>query len=108
MTRAKSPDKPLIQRLEATKDCLTGRSGLVLFSRYLRNTGILPELDRVFGSIRRSAKGLPVADLFHQSLCFFCPAPVEPGLLRPSGLTIHEPEGEPDEHVTQTQGELHG
>jgi hypothetical protein len=71
MAHTKSSDKPLIQRLETTKDCLTGRAGLVFFSRYVRNTGILPELGRVFGSIRKSAKGLPIADLFHQSLCFF-------------------------------------
>jgi hypothetical protein len=71
MAHVKSPGKPIIQRLETTKDCLTGRAGLVFFSRYVRNIGILAELDRVFGSIRRSQKGLPVADLFHQSLCFF-------------------------------------
>lgn len=71
MAHAKSSDKPIIHRLETTTDCLTGRAGLVFFSRYLRNIGILPELGRVFGSIRRSAKGLPVSELFHQSLCFF-------------------------------------
>jgi hypothetical protein len=71
MAQTKSSHKAIIQRLESTKECLTGRAGLVFFSRYLRNTGILPELDRAFGSIRKSAKGLPVADLFHQGLCFF-------------------------------------
>jgi len=71
MAHTKSSDKPLIHRLETTSDCLTGRAGLVFFSRYLRNIAVLPELDRVFGSIRKSSKGLPVADLFHQSLCFF-------------------------------------
>jgi hypothetical protein len=71
MAQSKSSDKAIIQRLESTTDCLTGRAGLVFFSRYLRNTGILPELDRVFGSIRKSAKGLPVSELFHQGLCFF-------------------------------------
>lgn len=71
MAQAKSSGKAIIHRLESTKDCLTGRAGLVFFSRYLRNTGILPELERVFGSIRKSAKGLPVSELFHQGLCFF-------------------------------------
>jgi hypothetical protein len=71
MAHTKSSGKPIIQRLETTNDCLTGRAGLVFFSRYLRNIGILAELDRVFGSIRKSAKGLPIAELFHQSLCFF-------------------------------------
>jgi hypothetical protein len=71
MAHAKSSGNPIIQRLETTKDCLTGRAGLVFFSRYVRNIGILPELGRAFGSIRKSAKGLPVEDLFHQSLCFF-------------------------------------
>jgi hypothetical protein len=71
MAQAKSSGKAIIQRLETTTDCLTGRAGLVLFSRYLRNTGVLPELGRVFGSIRKSSKGLPVGELFHQCLCFF-------------------------------------
>ncbi|MQA92673.1 MAG: IS1380 family transposase, partial [Gemmatimonas sp.] len=37
----------------------------------MRGIGILPELSRVFGSLRKSGKGLSVSDLFHQALCFF-------------------------------------
>ncbi len=54
-----------------TKDRLTGRAGLTLFSRYLRGVGILPELGRVFGSVRKNGKGLAVAECFQQALCFF-------------------------------------
>ena len=60
-----------IHRLEVTTDRLTGRAGLALFSRYLRGVGILPELGRVFGSVRKNAKGVPVADCFQQALLFF-------------------------------------
>jgi hypothetical protein len=71
MARVQGSGNAVIDRLEQTDDRLTGRAGLALFSRYLRNIGILPELARVFGSTRKSGKGLPVADLFHQILCFF-------------------------------------
>ena len=62
---------PLFDGVEVTSDTLTGRGGLALFSRYVRNLEILPHLDRLFGSMRKSSKGLPVATLFHQLFCFF-------------------------------------
>lgn len=70
---AQSPfaDKPIIDRLDTTSDTLTSRGGLTLVSRYLRGIGLMPEMDRVFGSLRRSGKGQPVGELFHQILCFF-------------------------------------
>lgn len=71
MDRFRAADKPIIDRLDITPDTLTSRGGLALFSRYLRGIGLLPELDRVFGSLRRSGKGRPVGELFHQILCFF-------------------------------------
>lgn len=57
--------------VETTSDRLTDRGGLSLFSRYLRNIEIYPELDRRFGSLRKTAKGQPVETLFHQLFCFF-------------------------------------
>jgi len=60
-----------LDRLETTTDRLTGRAGISLFSRYLRELGIFPFLERLFGSIRKSSKGLPVPLLFHQLFCFF-------------------------------------
>jgi hypothetical protein len=71
MARAQSSGNAVIHALGETSDRLTGRAGLLFFSRYLRSTGILPELARVFGSVRKSGKGLPVTDLFHQVLSFF-------------------------------------
>ncbi|MGH9859836.1 MAG: transposase, partial [Candidatus Acidiferrales bacterium] len=71
ITSPTQPVKPLINRVEITTDTVTGRGGLTLFSRYVRGTGLLAELDRLFGSIRKSGKGLPIAELFHQLLCFF-------------------------------------
>jgi hypothetical protein len=53
-----------------TDELLSGRGGLILFSRYLSGIGIILHLERLFGSIRRSAKGLPVSEIFKQVLCF--------------------------------------
>ena len=55
--------------VEITSDTLTGRGGLALFSRYVRSIEIFPHLDRLFGSVRKSSKGLAVTALFHQLLC---------------------------------------
>jgi len=59
-----------LDKVERTDETLTGRAGLALFSRYLRNLGIYPHLERLFGPVRKSAKGQPVRMLFHQIFCF--------------------------------------
>jgi hypothetical protein len=43
---------------------------LTLFVRYLRNIAIYPVLERLFGSIRKNAKGQPVSEIFKQVFCF--------------------------------------
>jgi hypothetical protein len=68
---AERSSKPLIHKVEQTADTITSRGGLVLFSRYVRGIGVLNKLDDLFGSIRRSAKGQPIGDLFHQLFCWF-------------------------------------
>jgi len=60
-----------IDQVETTGETLTSRAGLVLFSRYLRNLGLFSVLERLFGSMRKSEKGLPIPVLFHQIICFF-------------------------------------
>jgi hypothetical protein len=60
----------VIDRVEATSDTLTSRGGLALFVRYLRHIAIYPVLERLFGSIRKSAKGQPVSEVFKQLFCF--------------------------------------
>jgi len=60
----------VIDGVEATSDTLTSRGGLTLFVRYLRNIAIYPVLERLFGSIRKNAKGQPVSEIFKQVLCF--------------------------------------
>jgi hypothetical protein len=59
-----------ISRVEATTDTLTGRGGLALFVRYLRGTKVLSLLERAFGKLRKSKKGLPIRDLFLQIFSF--------------------------------------
>ena len=59
-----------IDAIAITQDRLTGRGGLALFSRYLSSIKIDSHLERLFGSMRRSGKGLPVTVLFKQLFCF--------------------------------------
>jgi hypothetical protein len=55
-----------------TTDSLADRGGLALFARYVTSVAELnPLLERLFGSIRKSRKGLPVLELFKQLFCFF-------------------------------------
>ena len=42
-----------------------------MYSRYLRNLELFSALARLFGSLRKSEKGLPIPVLFHQLFCFF-------------------------------------
>jgi hypothetical protein len=60
----------VIDGVEATSDTLTSRGGLSLLVRYLRNIAIYPVLERLFGSIRKNAKGQPVSEIFKQVFCF--------------------------------------
>jgi hypothetical protein len=60
----------VIDEVEATSDTLTSRDGLTPFVRYLRNIAIYPVLERLFGSIRKSAKWQPVSEVFKQVFCF--------------------------------------
>ena len=70
-TFCKSEDFDSIDQVGTTTDTLTGRAGLALFSRYLRNLRLFSVLERLFGSMRKSEKGLPIPVLFHQLFCFF-------------------------------------
>jgi hypothetical protein len=60
-----------IRRIEATSDRLTGRAGLALFVAYLHGIQIFNWFDRWFGTMRKTRKGLAIAELFKQMLCFF-------------------------------------
>ena len=59
-----------IANVEVTNDIITGRGGVALFVRYLNTILILPLLDKTFGKLRKSSKGLPVTMLFQQIFCF--------------------------------------
>jgi hypothetical protein len=63
--------EPTIHHIEITNDTITGRAGLSLFVRYLRGIDLAPHLERLFSSMRRSRKGLPITAIFKQLLCFF-------------------------------------
>ena len=61
----------VINRIETTTDTLSSRGGLSLFVRYLRNVELAPHLERLFGRVRKNAKGQPVVEVFKQIFCFF-------------------------------------
>jgi len=54
----------VIDGVEVTSDTLTSRAGLSFFSKYLSKIAISPVLERLFGSMRKSAKGQPVSEIF--------------------------------------------
>lgn len=60
-----------INRMDVTRDTLSGRGGLSLFVRYLHGINIYHLVCPLFPGMRKSAKGLPVWNLFKQVFCFF-------------------------------------
>lgn len=64
--------KVRIDDVQTTDDCLTDRGGLALFARYVTCIPQLSQLiERYFGSLRKSKKGLGILELFKQLVCFF-------------------------------------
>jgi hypothetical protein len=70
-TRIRQNKKQHIQEILPTDDQLTGRAGLSLFALYLRSIQLFPIIDRMFGTLRKNSKGLPISELFVQMLSFF-------------------------------------
>ncbi len=65
------PCQTRIDRVEITADTLTSRAGLAPFARYLREIEIAPHLDRLFGKLRKSGKGLSIVEILFQMIFFF-------------------------------------
>ena len=73
--------KHKVDGIEPASRNLTSRAGLTPWVRYLERINIYQLLDRYpsevrphgagFGSIRKSSKGIRVAEAFNQLLCFF-------------------------------------
>lgn len=59
-----------IDKVETTSETLSGRGGLSLFALYLSRIQIYLFLERLFGAIRKNAKGQPEAEMFKQVFCF--------------------------------------
>jgi len=71
MTKKEEFGKRKINKIEPTDETLTDRGGIALFVRYLTGIGIYSLLEKFFGKMRKSRKGLPVANIFKQLLCYF-------------------------------------
>ena len=63
--------KAEIDKIETTDECLSGRAGLSLISRYIKNSGILSILRKQFAFLRKNKKGATIQSIFHQLLCYF-------------------------------------
>ncbi len=61
---------PRIDKIEITTDKLTSRAGLTPFVRYLNSINVLPSLAKLFASIRKNKKSLPLPSIFKQIICF--------------------------------------
>jgi hypothetical protein len=59
-----------IDGIGVTSDILTSRAGLSFLVKYFDNIAIFPILERLFGSMRKNAKGEPVSEIFKQVFCF--------------------------------------
>ena len=60
-----------IDQLQVTSDTLTSRGGLAFFVKYVQAIGIPGLLLNRFARIKKSVKGVSVANLFLQALYFF-------------------------------------
>lgn len=60
-----------ITEIGITKDSLTGRGGLALILRYLKNIGIIPIISKIFAEIRKSRKGRDIEAIISQLICYF-------------------------------------
>jgi hypothetical protein len=69
--RVRQNKKLHIQEILPTNEKLTGRAGLSLFALYLLNIQLFTIVDRMFGSMHKNSKGLPITELFVQMLSFF-------------------------------------
>ena len=64
-------EKTGIDKVGVTNDKLTSRAGLTFLVHYLEAIDISPLLERYFGGVRGSAKGIPVKEAFKQLICLF-------------------------------------
>jgi hypothetical protein len=62
-------DKSIINKISFTKEKITGRAGLSLFSKYFKNIGIFIKLLNYFKKLKRNSKGFEVEDIFFQLFC---------------------------------------
>ena len=70
-TRFQQKKEQKISAVQPTDEQLTGRAGLSLFAVYLRRIALFPMIDRLFGTMRKKSKGVPITELFVQILSFF-------------------------------------
>lgn len=71
MTSMETATRNRIDKLEVTRDTLTGRGGLAFFVKYVEAIGIVALLLNKFTGLKKSAKGVSLGNLFLQALYFF-------------------------------------
>ena len=71
MTSMETATHNRIDKLEVTRDTLTGRGGLAFFVKYVEAIGIVALRLNKFPGLKKSAKGVSLGNLFLQALYFF-------------------------------------
>lgn len=70
MSKSSRNKAHVVKKVEATKETLTSRAGINLFTRYLHATQVIPLTGQIFGRVRKSSKGASIDELFTQVLCW--------------------------------------
>jgi hypothetical protein len=69
--RIRQNKKQQIQGILPINVKFTGRAGLSLFALYLRRIQLFPNIDRMFGTMRKNSKVLPIKEPYVQMLSLF-------------------------------------
>lgn len=71
MSKIQEKIKTEINKIDITKDTITGRGGLLFITKYLKRIKLLSLLSDTFSFLRKSKKGSPLENIFKQLICFF-------------------------------------
>ena len=71
MSKKSTSTHAKIARIEVTNDKITGRGGIFLFLRYIKNIGFYSFFEKHFSFLKGSAKGLSIMQFIKQLFAFF-------------------------------------
>ena len=71
MRKKEDKNQTKINKIEITNDTISGRGGLILLIHYVENTKLFSLINRYFGHIKLSKKGLTLNQFVKQIIVFF-------------------------------------